>query len=185
MSHPSTVTSEPFTLPDIVPKLGHFAPNSTFQSHTSNGYSPCLSSNLYFGSLGSQNRFKLVNSLSLNKGVSHLRQIFNDFNRAIRLHCDRIPIGFASIGTNSGESNGLSDNGGGVLEDVKVPINGVGSESPKRVLILMSDTGGGHRASAEAIRDAFNEEFGDDYQIYGLSILPGHLTNYQRATTSW
>jgi 1,2-diacylglycerol 3-beta-galactosyltransferase len=37
--------------------------------------------------------------------------------------------------------------------------------SPKRVLILMSDTGGGHRASAEAIKAAFNEEFGDDYQV--------------------
>jgi 1,2-diacylglycerol 3-beta-galactosyltransferase len=29
----------------------------------------------------------------------------------------------------------------------------------------MSDTGGGHRASAEAIKAAFNEEFGDDYQV--------------------
>ncbi|KAK4388995.1 putative monogalactosyldiacylglycerol synthase, chloroplastic [Sesamum angolense] len=45
-----------------------------------------------------------------------------------------------------------------------VPTNGVVSDAPKKVLILMSDTGGGHRASAEAIRAAFNEEFGDDYQ---------------------
>lgn len=35
----------------------------------------------------------------------------------------------------------------------------------KKVLILMSDTGGGHRASAEAIKAAFNEEFGDEYQV--------------------
>ncbi|CAL9057121.1 unnamed protein product [Musa banksii] len=29
----------------------------------------------------------------------------------------------------------------------------------------MSDTGGGHRASAEAIRDAFRIEFGDEYRV--------------------
>ena len=31
----------------------------------------------------------------------------------------------------------------------------------KRVLILMSDTGGGHRAAAEAIRDALYWQYGD------------------------
>ncbi|KAL0427214.1 UNVERIFIED_CONTAM: Monogalactosyldiacylglycerol synthase 2, chloroplastic [Sesamum latifolium] len=36
----------------------------------------------------------------------------------------------------------------------------------KNVLILMSDTGGGHRASAEAIRDAFQLEYGDEYRIF-------------------
>lgn len=39
----------------------------------------------------------------------------------------------------------------------------------KNVLILMSDTGGGHRASAEALRDAFRLEFGDAYQV-GRSV---------------
>jgi hypothetical protein len=33
------------------------------------------------------------------------------------------------------------------------------------MLILMSDTGGGHRASAEAIKAAFMQEFGDNYQV--------------------
>ncbi|XP_074281162.1 monogalactosyldiacylglycerol synthase 2, chloroplastic-like [Silene latifolia] len=41
----------------------------------------------------------------------------------------------------------------------------LGAERTKNVLILMSDTGGGHRASAEAIRDAFILEFGDEYNI--------------------
>lgn len=41
----------------------------------------------------------------------------------------------------------------------------IGAERTKNVLILMSDTGGGHRASAEAIRDAFQLEFGDEYQV--------------------
>jgi len=41
----------------------------------------------------------------------------------------------------------------------------IGAERTKNVLILMSDTGGGHRASAEAIRDAFKIEFGDKYRV--------------------
>ncbi|KAG4930105.1 hypothetical protein JHK82_047174 [Glycine max] len=42
----------------------------------------------------------------------------------------------------------------------------IGAERTKNVLILMSDTGGGHRASAEAIRDAFQIQFGDEYRIF-------------------
>ncbi|KAF5199060.1 Processive diacylglycerol beta-glucosyltransferase [Thalictrum thalictroides] len=42
----------------------------------------------------------------------------------------------------------------------------LGAEKTKNVLILMSDTGGGHRASAEAIRDAFHLQFGDQYRIF-------------------
>ncbi|KAH7854792.1 hypothetical protein Vadar_017860 [Vaccinium darrowii] len=42
----------------------------------------------------------------------------------------------------------------------------IGAERTKNVLILMSDTGGGHRASAEAIRDAFRLEFGDEYRVF-------------------
>jgi hypothetical protein len=38
-------------------------------------------------------------------------------------------------------------------------------EGRKNVLVLFSDTGGGHRASAEAIRDAFRLEFGDVYRV--------------------
>lgn len=41
----------------------------------------------------------------------------------------------------------------------------IGAERTKNVLILMSDTGGGHRASAEAIKDAFRLEFGDEYRV--------------------
>ncbi|KAJ1268156.1 hypothetical protein BS78_07G115200 [Paspalum vaginatum] len=46
-----------------------------------------------------------------------------------------------------------------------VPVS-AGGKAPKNVLILMSDTGGGHRASAEALRDAFHIEFGDAYQVF-------------------
>jgi hypothetical protein len=40
-----------------------------------------------------------------------------------------------------------------------------GGKKARNVLILMSDTGGGHRASAEALRDAFRLEYGDAYQV--------------------
>lgn len=47
----------------------------------------------------------------------------------------------------------------------------IGAERTKNVLILMSDTGGGHRASAEAIRDAFRLEFGDEYRVSFMSLI--------------
>ncbi|OMO73185.1 ARP2/3 complex, 21kDa subunit (p21-Arc) [Corchorus capsularis] len=50
-------------------------------------------------------------------------------------------------------------------EDGNIQLMQIGAERTKNVLILMSDTGGGHRASAEAIRDAFRIEFGDEYRI--------------------
>lgn len=50
-------------------------------------------------------------------------------------------------------------------EDGTMELVQIGAERTKNVLILMSDTGGGHRASAEAIRDAFRMEFGDEYRV--------------------
>ncbi|GMH30680.1 hypothetical protein Nepgr_032523 [Nepenthes gracilis] len=50
-------------------------------------------------------------------------------------------------------------------EDGTMELMQLGADRAKNVLILMSDTGGGHRASAEAIRDAFKLEFGDEYNI--------------------
>ncbi|CAK9153186.1 unnamed protein product [Ilex paraguariensis] len=51
-------------------------------------------------------------------------------------------------------------------EDDTMEMVQIGAERTKNVLILMSDTGGGHRASAEAIRDAFKLEFGDEYRCF-------------------
>lgn len=90
----------------------------------------------------------------------------NQFNTAIRFHCEKLPLGFASVGVDPEESNGCGDDGNGVLEDSEHgAANAVSSDALKKVLILMSDTGGGHRASAEAIKAAFAEEFGDEYQV--------------------
>lgn len=51
-------------------------------------------------------------------------------------------------------------------DDGTMELVQIGAERTKNVLILMSDTGGGHRASAEAIRDAFAIEFGDQYRVF-------------------
>ena len=45
----------------------------------------------------------------------------------------------------------------------------------KKILILMSDTGGGHRASAEALRDAFLERYGDRLQIDMVDLWLKHM----------
>jgi 1,2-diacylglycerol 3-beta-galactosyltransferase len=45
----------------------------------------------------------------------------------------------------------------------------------KRILILMSNTGGGHRASAEALKAAFAARYGDQYRIDIIDLLMDHL----------
>ncbi|EPS60277.1 hypothetical protein M569_14528, partial [Genlisea aurea] len=60
------------------------------------------------------------------------------------------------------------------FEDGNMELDQIGAERTKNVLILMSDTGGGHRASAEAIRDAFRIEFGDEYRIFIKDVWKEH-----------
>ncbi|KAI3683516.1 hypothetical protein L1987_84022 [Smallanthus sonchifolius] len=71
----------------------------------------------------------------------------------------------------SGSNCRLGEENGGVLEDETWPLSCGESNGKKKVLILMSDTGGGHRASAEAIKWAFNEKFGDDYEVGFLNLF--------------
>ena len=48
------------------------------------------------------------------------------------------------------------------------------SPRAKRVLILMSATGGGHRASAEALQSAFAERFGASFQVDIIDLWMEH-----------
>ncbi|RRT35583.1 hypothetical protein B296_00049403 [Ensete ventricosum] len=110
---------------------------------------------------------------------SRLHRLWGEFNRFLRLHCERrVPIGFGSIGVSNDEIRS-GDEGPAVVEGDGVPVNGVAEfERPKKVLILMSDTGGGHRASAEAIKAAFNQEFGDEYQVRKARLQPSQIKVY-------
>lgn len=46
---------------------------------------------------------------------------------------------------------------------------------PQRILILMSNTGGGHRASAEALRAGFTQLYGERFQVEIIDLLIDHL----------
>lgn len=160
---PSTVTQEPANPFGFVTQLGSFVVN--YSKLNPDGHSVFLSNSLYFDA---KKRPKAVASLSFStKGASFsIIRVLNQFNKAIKFHCEKFPLSFASVRVNSFENNGFRNDGNGVVEESDgVPMNVVDSETPKKVLILMSDTGGGHRASAEAIKAAFIEEFGDNYQV--------------------
>lgn len=188
MQH-STVTQESANPFGCVSQIGSFVFNYSSgvcnSNFTLDGYSSLLSNYLYFdsrgkkGSLNSKNEPKAASLLSLSissrSASSRISRALFQFNKAIRFHCEKIPLGFASVGggVNCGESNGVRDEGS-VVENEGIPNNGVELEPPKKVLILMSDTGGGHRASAEAIRAAFNEEFGDKYQVFITDLWTEH-----------
>ncbi|KAF8400476.1 hypothetical protein HHK36_013774 [Tetracentron sinense] len=173
----SAVTQEPLNFFDDLYKLGSFSFDSRCSYHLgSNGYSLILSNCLHFDGFGGfvgEKKPKVVASLGLSRSAVRIQRIFNEFNRAIRLHCERIPIGFASVRVASGD-NGQREDGSGVLREEGLSLNGVEVENPKKVLILMSDTGGGHRASAEAIKAAFKEDFRDEYQVFVTDLWSEH-----------
>lgn len=158
-------TTNPF---GIVSKFATFVLDRSCKLNSTNFASDnFLSNHLCVYGLGKKG-YAGQKKLCLNaKGGSSstIRRVLIHFNRAIRLHCEKIPLGFASIGAGSVESKGSNEDGNGVLEDEGMPNNGIETYAPKNVLILMSDTGGGHRASAEAIKAAFHEAFGDKYQV--------------------
>ncbi|XP_022951759.1 monogalactosyldiacylglycerol synthase, chloroplastic [Cucurbita moschata] len=180
MHNPSGLVQENGSVLDFVSQLGYFVFSSRFLKLNSDGCSGSSSHSLYLNRVDDYrcvkrpSRSGLV-SLSLSsRGGSSLRRFLNEFNSVIRIHCDKPSLGFASLGGVSEEANGIRDDGFGVSQDGALPLNGVETEKPKRVLILMSDTGGGHRASAEAIKAAFNEEFGNDYQVFITDLWAEH-----------
>ncbi|KAK4760140.1 hypothetical protein SAY87_023271 [Trapa incisa] len=181
MSHSSTLYHEPSNVLDFVTRFGDFAFNSKLRTAASDGHPPFFSNySLLDGVSVTVKRPSFYSSLSLStRGKSSsFRGFLNEFNRFVRFHCERIPLGFASVRVSSGEgngdSNGLKEEHCGVLVDDGIDENNLAGDCPKKVLILMSDTGGGHRASAEAIKAAFHEEFGDEYQVFVTDLWADH-----------
>eukprot|EP00271_Cylindrocystis_brebissonii_P013229 TRINITY_DN32913_c0_g1_i1.p1 TRINITY_DN32913_c0_g1~~TRINITY_DN32913_c0_g1_i1.p1 ORF type:complete len:626 (-),score=84.74 TRINITY_DN32913_c0_g1_i1:1043-2920(-) len=108
-----------------------------------------------------------------SSGESRRRTVRSMFNDMVRRHSRVVPLGYSrgkkasrSPSGSGGDSHpwGTSEEGGklGHFPD------------QKRVLILMSDTGGGHRASAEAIKETFAQEFGDDYTVTVVDLWKEH-----------
>ncbi|KAL8263994.1 hypothetical protein R6Q59_022124 [Mikania micrantha] len=180
-SSSSSVTLETSNAFNFLSQLSKFAFDSNANRLSLDGYSSILSNvhsdrkfvDLWAG--GSRKSPKIVGSLSSGgRGGSGISKFYNEFNKFIRSHCDRIPLGFASVKVNSGSNCTFGEENGGVLEDDALPLSGCDSNGKKKVLILMSDTGGGHRASAEAIKWAFNEKFGDDYEVFVTDLWTDH-----------
>lgn len=141
-------------------------------SLNSDGCSTFLPNYVYMNQFSSFEKKPRV-GVKMSLGSSYLHKAWSGFNKLIRFHCERIPIGFASVhpGLTSDDSDKLGEDVVGDLKGEGSALNGANVGKPKNVLILMSDTGGGHRASAEAIRVAFNEEFGDQYKVSFLVNL--------------
>ncbi|XP_068652289.1 probable monogalactosyldiacylglycerol synthase, chloroplastic isoform X1 [Aristolochia californica] len=164
---PSSVSQEPNYVTDVLANFGSLAPHGSYSISLSSASVDRLSAIFY------QHKPKFAVHLRLGQGGYGIRTLWNDWNKFVRLHCDRIPLGFLSLGVHAGKKSSREE-GPNVFEDDGSHLNDVEVECPKKVLILMSDTGGGHRASAEAIKAAFNREFGDDYQVFVTDLWTDH-----------
>ncbi|OIV96452.1 hypothetical protein TanjilG_07844 [Lupinus angustifolius] len=180
MHHPTSVQREHTLVFDFASHIARFAFDS---SKFTNLFSPSSSNSSILSNSLSFNTTRVRNPASLRlkfggKGDFNFRRIFSDFNTAIRFQCQKNPIGFHSGGINNNDGNsnnsGLREDGCDVIENDGNSVNGVEGYKPKRVLILMSDTGGGHRASAEAIKATFYEEYGDEYQVFISDLWSEH-----------
>lgn len=131
----SGVTQEPIHLFDVLSKWDCFFDSRGFCHLGFNRHSSILSNFLgcdgFESLVGGKERPKMFASLGLSRNVSRIQRVWSNFNRAIRLHCDRIPVGFASVGVSSGE-NGLSEDACGDLEEENLNFNGGDAEKPKK-----------------------------------------------------
>uniref|UniRef100_A0A1D1YP25 monogalactosyldiacylglycerol synthase n=1 Tax=Anthurium amnicola TaxID=1678845 RepID=A0A1D1YP25_9ARAE len=149
-----------------------------FLPSLANGSSPFPPNSIHIGGFASplarrRRGARPAASARLACGGSRAGALWAELNRFVRFHCGRLPVGFASIGVSDEGATGVVD-GPGVVEDDGEHVGAAELDRPKRVLILMSDTGGGHRASAEAIKAAFHEEFGDEYQVFVTDLWTDH-----------
>uniref|UniRef100_A0A7N0ZTC2 monogalactosyldiacylglycerol synthase n=1 Tax=Kalanchoe fedtschenkoi TaxID=63787 RepID=A0A7N0ZTC2_KALFE len=146
-----------------------------------NWYPPASPNCLYFNNLSRRRLTRAGGSgnggnggARLSVGVnnsSRFRLAWSEFSRAVSLHCERVSLGFASV---SAGSERVVGDGDALVEGDGEGLKGSDGEKVKKVLILMSDTGGGHRASAEAIKAAFYEEYGDQYQVFITDLWSEH-----------
>jgi len=84
-----------------------------------------------------------------------------------------VPLGFSrrkAQKESSDASNKLSEKQARSGDDEVVAAE----RGHKKVLILMSDTGGGHRASAEALKATFALEYGEEYEVTVIDLWKEH-----------
>ncbi|CAM6085207.1 unnamed protein product [Calypogeia fissa] len=130
---------------------------------------PCGRNSRQSGTSGGQ---KCIVAASITAGLEVARsrqaRFLETVNRLIKKGTERVPLGGVPFGGallgRDDITRGQDFEHGGVVtdEDASLQLN---PRRFKKVLILMSDTGGGHRASAEAIKSTFELEFGDEYKV--------------------
>ncbi|KAK9861351.1 hypothetical protein WJX84_003361 [Apatococcus fuscideae] len=86
----------------------------------------------------------------------------------------------AGLGAGVGVGSFFAGGGAGPAHALKLwpfPRSKRKARDPKdrrRILILMSDTGGGHRASAEAIRAGFEQLYGNEFHVDVVDLWSNH-----------
>ncbi|KAF3787185.1 A Probable monogalactosyldiacylglycerol synthase [Nymphaea thermarum] len=181
----STITQEPSNGLDLfLSRIGYLNLNTHSvcrdfgHFRTANSTSTIGWSTFCNSKLGDRKANKAVASLRLSGGGhGSVQGLWNEFNKFVKFHCQKFSYGFASVGgvTKHGFESSSENGGFNVVGEDGNDVAVMGEvKHPKRILILMSDTGGGHRASAEAIKAAFNLEFGDEYQVYVTDLWSDH-----------
>eukprot|EP00271_Cylindrocystis_brebissonii_P017858 TRINITY_DN482_c0_g1_i1.p1 TRINITY_DN482_c0_g1~~TRINITY_DN482_c0_g1_i1.p1 ORF type:complete len:701 (+),score=161.55 TRINITY_DN482_c0_g1_i1:132-2234(+) len=109
-------------------------------------------------------------SLGDNRSISELGERFACLFQSTLLH------DWAEYVASSNRPRILKVKSSPELIDSRPAVNlSADGDVQKRVLILMADTGGGHRASAEAIKQAFELEFGDKYAVTVVDFWKEHF----------
>ena len=131
------VSQESSVLLDLASHVNRFA----FDSFRSDNNKTLLSNFLHFNGNTRTGAAAAKRGVSLGGKVGgasvRFGNILNDFNRAVRFHCEKIPIGFASLrvgdggdgadGNGNGEGNGVRVDECGGVENEGFRGNGVDS----------------------------------------------------------
>eukprot|EP00270_Netrium_digitus_P012671 TRINITY_DN4144_c0_g1_i1.p1 TRINITY_DN4144_c0_g1~~TRINITY_DN4144_c0_g1_i1.p1 ORF type:complete len:617 (+),score=138.84 TRINITY_DN4144_c0_g1_i1:117-1967(+) len=103
------------------------------------------------------------------------RAFIAKINDYLRRSSQVAPIGPIDFPANPQENSGNGRGESSEIDDKDESQKGAGGdEHQKSVLILMSDTGGGHRASAEALKDTFELEYGKAYKVHVIDLWKEH-----------
>lgn len=145
--------------------------DTTLQEKFLTEVSQYLQGNFSSGAMPSGSRSSPAVMTSHVGGEARGRSMRTLFNEMVKRHTRVVPLGYsrgkknASLGKDSSSPLLETDDFGNDL---------VAQEGQRRVLILMSDTGGGHRASAEAIKQTFEQEFGNTYKVTVIDLWKEH-----------
>mmetsp|Transcript_5219 Transcript_5219/g.19146 ORF Transcript_5219/g.19146 Transcript_5219/m.19146 type:complete len:536 (+) Transcript_5219:143-1750(+) len=118
-------------------------------------------------------------TLSSSEGVGAAHRAFSEIlSRLTAADCQGPVFACTSHSSFGGHRPTSSSDGDGQKTNKK--------DGKLRVMILMSDTGGGHRASAEALKQGFQRMYGDQYEVDVVDLWTSHTpTPFNRLPKSY